>query len=78
MTPRGYGSFGEPIFNDQAAAKLRSLQRPAAGSTGAWTNHIRVRAAEVDYLLTHVSEVANGNTRVQNNLRVSTGLVFRF
>lgn len=43
-----------------------------------WTNHIRVRAAEVDYLLTHFSEVNNRNTQVQNNLRVSSGLVFRF
>lgn len=58
-------------------------QTPFAAAIGGgldwrWTNHIRVRAAEVDYLLTHFSEVANTNTQVQNNLRVSTGLVFRF
>jgi Outer membrane protein beta-barrel domain len=43
-----------------------------------WTNHIRVRAGEVDYFLTHFTEVTNTNTQVQNNLRVSSGLVFRF
>ena len=41
------------------------------------TNHIRLRGGEVDYLLTHFSEVKNANTQVQNNLRVSSGLVFR-
>ena len=43
-----------------------------------WTNHIRLRTGEVDYLLTHFGEVTNGNTQVQNNLRVSSGFVFRF
>jgi outer membrane protein with beta-barrel domain len=43
-----------------------------------WTNHIRLRAGEVDYLLTHFGEVTNANTQVQSNLRVSSGLVFRF
>jgi outer membrane immunogenic protein len=58
-------------------------QTPFAAAIGGgldwrWTNHIRVRAAEVDYLLTHFSEVNAMNTQVQNNLRVSSGLVFRF
>jgi outer membrane immunogenic protein len=58
-------------------------QTPFAAAIGGgldwrWTNHIRVRAAEVDYLLAHFSEVNNGNTQVQNNVRVSSGLVFRF
>ena len=58
-------------------------QNPFAAAIGGgldwrWTNHIRVRAGEVDYLLTHFSEVNNRNTQVQNNLRVSSGLVFRF
>lgn len=42
------------------------------------TNHIRLPAGEVDYLWTHISEVDNANTRVQNNLRVRTEVVFRF
>lgn len=43
-----------------------------------WTNHVRVRVGEVDYFLTHFNEVTSANTQVQNNLRVSSGLVFRF
>lgn len=43
-----------------------------------WTDHIRVRVGEVDYFLTHFSEVNNANTQVQNNFRVSSGFVFRF
>ena len=58
-------------------------QTPFAAAIGGgldwrWTNHIRVRAGEVDYFLTHFSELNNRNTQVQNNLRVSSGLVFRF
>lgn len=58
-------------------------QTPFAAAIGGgldwrFTSHIRIRAGEVDYLLTHFNEVTNSNTQVQNNLRVSTGLVFRF
>lgn len=58
-------------------------QTPFAAAIGGgidwrWTNHIRVRAGEVDYFLTHFNEVNNTNVQVQNNLRVSSGLVFRF
>src|SRR5215472_1526952 len=38
-----------------------------------WTSHIRIRAAEVDYFLTRFSEVTNGNSLEQSNLRVSSG-----
>jgi Outer membrane protein beta-barrel domain len=60
-----------------------SSQTPFAAAIGGgldwrWTNRIRVRAGEVDYFLTHFSEVNTVNTQVQNNLRVSSGLVFRF
>ncbi len=58
-------------------------QNPFAAAIGGgldwrWTSHIRIRAAEVDYLLTHFSEVTNANTLAQSNLRVSSGFVFRF
>jgi hypothetical protein len=58
-------------------------QTPFAAAIGGgldwrWTNHIRVRAGEVDYFLTHFNEVTPNNVQVQNNLRVSSGLVFRF
>ena len=42
------------------------------------THHWGVRAFEVDYLPTWFPETAGGNRVVQNNLRVSTGLRFRF
>jgi outer membrane immunogenic protein len=37
-----------------------------------------LRPAKVDYLLTRFDEFAPGNKQTQNNLRVSTGIVFRF
>jgi outer membrane immunogenic protein len=37
-----------------------------------------IRPLQFDYVLTHLPEVANGNTQTQNNLRVSAGIVFHF
>ncbi len=42
------------------------------------SSHFSVRAAKVDYLLTRFNELNTTNTQSQNNLRVSTGIVFRF
>jgi|SRR5262249_54680644 len=41
------------------------------------SRHFAVRPFQVDYLLTRFDE-GTGNARSQNNLRVSTGVVFRF
>ncbi len=41
-------------------------------------SHFSIRPAKVDYLLTRFTELNNSNARSQNNLRVSTGIVFRF
>jgi opacity protein-like surface antigen len=41
------------------------------------TRHFSLRPIEVDYLLTRFNESGNG-AQNQNNLRVSTGVVFRF
>ncbi len=41
------------------------------------SNRLSIRAAQVDYLLTRFNELGIG-TQTQNNLRVSTGVVFRF
>jgi opacity protein-like surface antigen len=41
-------------------------------------SHFSIRPAKVDYLLTRFNEFNNPNARSQNNLRVSTGIVFRF
>ena len=37
-----------------------------------------IRPLQFDYLLTHLPEISNGNNQTQNNLRVSTGIVFHF
>jgi outer membrane immunogenic protein len=42
------------------------------------SSHFSLRPAKVDYLLTRFSEFGNNNAQSQNNLRVSTGIVFRF
>ena len=41
------------------------------------SRHFAIRPVQLDYLLTRFNEGAN-NTQSQNNLRVSTGVVFRF
>lgn len=41
------------------------------------SNRLSVRVAQVDYLLTRFNELGFG-TETQNNLRVSTGVAFRF
>jgi opacity protein-like surface antigen len=40
--------------------------------------HFSIRPAKVDYLLTRFNEFNTTNAQSQNNLRVSTGIVFRF
>jgi len=37
-----------------------------------------IRPLQFDYVLTHLPEIGNGNNQTQNNLRVSTGIVFHF
>jgi opacity protein-like surface antigen len=41
------------------------------------TDRFAIRPIKVDYLMTRFSETGTGN-QTQNNLRVSTGIVFRF
>jgi len=43
-----------------------------------WTRHIGFRLFQVDYLPTWFPETVGGRRLVQQNLRVSTGLRFRF
>jgi opacity protein-like surface antigen len=42
------------------------------------TSHWSLRPAKVDYLLTRFDELNVNNAQTQNNLRVSTGVSFRF
>jgi hypothetical protein len=41
------------------------------------TNRFAIRPVKVDYLMSRFSETESGGN-TQNNLRVSTGIVFRF
>ena len=41
------------------------------------SHHFAIRPVKVDYLMTRFSETGTSN-QTQNNLRVSTGIVFRF
>ncbi len=41
------------------------------------TDHFAIRPIKVDYLMTRFSETGNSG-QTQNNLRISTGVVFRF
>jgi opacity protein-like surface antigen len=42
------------------------------------SSRFSIRPLKVDYLLTRFNELSTNNTLNQNNLRVSTGIVFRF
>lgn len=42
------------------------------------TNHVALRAGQLDYFLTRFNEVTPNNQLTQNNLRVTSGFVFRF
>ena len=79
--------FGEVLFGGaHTGANLlntTSSQNAFAMTVGGGvdyriSSHFSVRAAKVDYLLTRFNEFNTTNTQTQNNLRVSTGIVFRF
>jgi opacity protein-like surface antigen len=78
--------FGEALFG---VAHAGSSIAGAGGSDNAFamslgggvdyklTDHFAIRPIKVDYLMSRFSETTAG-TNTQNNLRVSTGIVFRF
>jgi opacity protein-like surface antigen len=42
------------------------------------SSRFSIRPAQVEYLLTRFNEFTDSRAQSQNNLRVSTGIVFRF
>jgi outer membrane immunogenic protein len=79
--------FGEVLFGvAHTGANLlgtRNSQNAFAMTVGGGldyrvSSHFAIRAAKVDYLLTRFNEFNTIGTQSQNNLRVSTGIVFRF
>jgi outer membrane immunogenic protein len=78
--------FGEVLFGTARASAnvlgARNSSNAFAMSVGGGvdyklSNRFAIRPVKVDYLMTRFSEFGN-STRTQNNLRVSTGIVFRF
>jgi opacity protein-like surface antigen len=78
--------FGEVLFGvaraDASVTGTSTTDNAFAMTVGGGvdyklTDHFAVRPVKVDYLMTRFSETTSG-TNTQNNLRVSTGIVFRF
>ncbi len=72
----GTAHIGSTIFGVSNSANAFAMT-VGGGFDVNLSHHFAVRPAQVDYLLTRFDESAN-NARSQNNLRVSTGIVFRF
>jgi len=79
--------FGEVLFGvahtGNTFLNVTNSQTPFAMTVGGGfdyrlSSHFSLRAAKVDYLLTRFSEVNTATQQTQNNLRVSTGVVFHF
>jgi opacity protein-like surface antigen len=79
--------FGEVLFG-VAHTGTELLATPNSQNAFAMTigggidyrlnSRFSIRPAKIDYLLTRFNELNVNNAQTQNNLRVSTGIVFRF
>ena len=89
VTYRHYGRvtpFGEVLFgvarasasiSDTSGAENAFAMTLGGGLDYRLTERFAIRPVKVDYLMTRFSETGSG-AQTQNNLRVSTGIVFRF
>jgi len=73
----GGARAGSGVF---ATSNSHTAFATAFGAGVDWNvrDRFSIRPLQFDYLLTHLPEVTNGNNQTQNNLRVSTGIVFHF
>ncbi len=73
----GTARAGSGVF---ATSNSHTAFATAFGTGVDWNvrDRFSIRPVQFDYLLTHFPEFANGNNQTQNNLRVSTGIVFHF
>jgi len=76
--------FGEVLFGvaHASSAGTSGSDNALAMTLGGgldykWSDRFAIRPVKVDYLMTRFSETGTSN-QTQNNLRVSTGIVFRF
>jgi len=82
ITPFGQVLFGAARTGSGVFATSNSHTSfaTAFGAGVDWNvrDRFSIRPVQFDYLLTHFPEGTSGNTLTQNNLRVSTGIVFHF
>ncbi len=73
----GAARTGSGVF---ATSNSRTSFASAFGAGVDWNvrDRFSIRPVQFDYLLTHFPEGTGGNNLTQNNLRVSTGIVFHF
>ena len=73
----GAARTGSGVF---ATTNSRTSFASAFGAGVDWNvrDRFSIRPLQFDYLLTHFPEGTGGNNLTQNNLRVSTGIVFHF
>ncbi len=69
------GSTSNPVTN---ASQNNFAAAIGGGVDIALTSHIAVKPIQVEYLLTQISPAGGSLNYVQNNLRYSAGVVFRF
>ena len=76
--------FGEVLFGVAHASSAGTSGSDNAfamtlggGLDYKWSDRFAIRPVKLDYLMTRFSETGTSN-QTQNNLRVSTGIVFRF
>jgi opacity protein-like surface antigen len=81
FTPFGQVLFGAARTNatafDTAGSQNAFAMTVGGGLDYRFTEHWKIRPAQVEYLLTRFQEGTSGN-QTQNNLRVSAGVVFSF
>lgn len=90
FTYRGYrriSPFGQVLFGAArtgsgvfATSNSHTALATSFGVGVDWNvrDRFSIRPLQFDYILTHFPEVTNGNNQTQNNLRISTGIVFHF
>lgn len=81
ITPFGQVLFGVTHANantfDTNSSQTGFTMAVGGGVDYAFTRHIALRPVQADYLMTRFA-VATSSTQSQNNVRISTGFVFRF
>ena len=72
----GVAHTGSSVF-DTTGSQNAFAMTVGGGVDYRLSHRLAIRPLQVDYLMTRFSEVTT-NSQTQNNLRVSTGIVFRF